>query len=114
MTPQIIGIKKSSATRRCERYCRERSIEFYLRDPTAKPLSPNELARIASAIGGYESLIDEESRFYAKRGLAYMEFDAAEELLANPELMRGPVVRTDRGIAIDPDTPELNRLFEKT
>lgn len=114
MTPQLIGTKKSSGFRRCERYCRDRRIDYQHRDPIAKPLSSGELELIARAVGGYQALIDENSGAYATRGLAYMDFDPREELTETPELLRLPIVRTDRGLAIDPDDRELDRLFGRT
>lgn len=114
MTPQLIGTKKTTGFRRCERYCRERRIEFQHRDPIAKPLSQGELERIAGAVGGYGFLIDEDSTEYTRRGLAYMDYDAREELTETPGLLHLPIVRTDRGIAIDPDDRELDRLFGRS
>jgi len=114
MTPQLIGTKKSKGFRRCERYCRERRIEYQHRDPVAKPLSAGELDRIAEASGGYATLIDKNSATYSERGLSYMEYDAREELTETPSLLRQPIVRTDRGVAIDPDEHELDRLFGRT
>lgn len=111
MTPQIIGTKKSGGFRRCQRYCRERGLEFQHRDPIRKPLSSGELDRLIPSLGSYDALIDEDSQAYAKRGLAYMEYDPAEELNETPELLRMPIVRTDLGIAVDPDEAELDRLF---
>lgn len=111
MTPQIIGTKKSGGFRRCERYCRERSLAYQSRDPIATPLGAGELSRIAEAVGGFARMIDENGSAFEKRGLAYMEYDPAEELTAYPELLRLPIVRTDHGVSIDPDERQLDALF---
>ena len=111
MIPQIIGTKRSNGFRRCERYCRERRIEYQSRDPIGTPLCENELEKIASSVGGAEQLIDEESPRFSKLGLAYMEYDTMEELMEHPELLKTPIVRTDVGVAINPDPSELDRLF---
>lgn len=113
MTPQLIGTKKTRAFRACERYCKERQIEFQTRDPQEKPLGRRELETIAAGIGNAEALIDTESAAYRKRGLAWMEYDPLEELMDHPELLRQPVVRTDRGVEIAPDRTALDRLFPR-
>ncbi len=111
MTPQIIGSRKSASYRACIRYCRERSITCQERDPADAPLSPGELDSIASRCGGFRELLDEESAAYKKRGLQWMDFDPREELLQTPALLRGPIVRTDKGVAVDPDGKKLEELF---
>lgn len=111
MTPQIIGTKKSAAYRRCIRFCRERGIAFQERDPLGKPLSPGELDRIATECGGYDQLLDRESGSFRKRGLEWMEYDAREELLQDPSLLRLPILRTDRGVSVDPAEERLRELL---
>ena len=111
MIPQLIGNRKSRAFRACERYCKERNIDFQTRDPKEKPLGPRELETIIAAVASPDELIDQESQAYRKRGLAWMEYDPVEEIVDDPSLMRQPIVRTDRGIAVDPDTSDLDRLF---
>ncbi len=111
MTPQIIGSRKSAAYRRCERYFKDRRIAFQGRDLNQNPLSPTELDRIADACGGYQALLDENSKEYIRRGMAWMEVDPREELLENPLLLRTPIVRTDGGISIDPDDTTLKELL---
>jgi arsenate reductase-like glutaredoxin family protein len=114
MIPQLIGTKKTQAFRACERYCKERRLEFQTRDPQEKPLGRRELEAIATAVGDMEALIDTESSAYRKRGLAWMEYDPLEELMEHPELLRLPVVRTDLGVEIAPDRAALERLFPRT
>jgi len=115
MTPQIIGTKKSREFRSCERYCRERGIAFQHRDPLEKPLSDGELESIMSGgIGGDitpEDLIDSDSRAFRNKGLAYMDYDPIEELREEPALLRQPIVRTDKGAAVQPDSTVLAKLF---
>lgn len=114
MTPQIIGNARSKGTRACERYCKERGLEYQLRDPGDKALGRRELEVIARGVGGAEALLDTEGAAYQKRGLAYMEFDALEELEANPALLKLPIVRSDLGVEIDPDVAALDRLFGRS
>lgn len=111
MTPQLIGTKKSNETRRIERYLKERGIDFQFVDLTQRGLSVGELETVATAVGGFDELIDPESRSYRKRGMAYMEYDSREELLEDPSLLRMPIVRTDRGAAVNPDGAALAELL---
>jgi arsenate reductase-like glutaredoxin family protein len=93
MNIQIIGTRKSSATRKAERYFKERGITYQFVDVRQRSLSPGELQNIAKAIPP-EELIDPESKAYKQKGLAYMEFDILEEILENPLLLKLPVVRS--------------------
>ncbi|MGM0674319.1 MAG: arsenate reductase family protein [Spirochaetota bacterium] len=111
MVIQLIGTKKSKATQKVERYLKERRIDFQFVDITERALSPGELDKIAHAAGGHEELVDTESKAYSKRGMQYMEFDAREELLENPELLRVPIVRSDAGVAVQPDDAGLRTLI---
>ncbi len=111
MTPQIIGTKKSPKFRACERYCRERGIAFQHRDPLDKPLSEGELDAIVSGGIAPEELIDTECQQFHRKGLAYMEYDPLEEIREHPGLLRQPIVRTDRGVALEPDSARLDHLL---
>jgi hypothetical protein len=39
-----------------------------------------------------------------------MDFDAREELLEDPGLLRMPIVRGDGGVAVEPEEAELKRV----
>lgn len=114
VTPQIIGNAKSKGTRACERYCKERGLQYQLRDPADKALGRRELETLARGVGDAAALLDAAGTTYAKRGLAYMEFDAFEELERDPALLRQPIVRTAAGVAIEPTVAELDRLFGRS
>ncbi|THB66655.1 MAG: glutaredoxin [Spirochaetaceae bacterium] len=97
---QIFGTKKCKASQKAERWLKERNISFQLIDITQKAMSPRELDSVAAAAGGYDKLIDQDSALYKKKGFAWMEYDAREELLENPGLMRTPVIRRPPNQAI--------------
>lgn len=107
MEIQLIGSKKSQETRKIERYFRERKIRFQFVDITVRPPSPGELEKIAAAAGGFEALIDTDSKAFQKRQLQYKDYDAAEELLESPELLKVPIVRHDGGTLIRPSQTDL-------
>ena len=59
MNIQIFGTRKSFDTKRAERYFKERSIKYQFIDLLDKGLSKGEFNSVCQALGGYESLIDE-------------------------------------------------------
>ena len=99
MNIQIIGTKKSSETRKAERFFKERGVVFHFVDLNERPLSKGEIESVARAVGADE-LVDEESKIYKSRGMTYMEFDPLEELGEHPLLMKIPVVRNGREATI--------------
>ena len=56
MNIQIFGTKKSSDTRKAERFFKERGIKFQLVDLKEKGLSKGELASVCQAVGGVDAL----------------------------------------------------------
>jgi len=101
---QIFGTRKCPVTRKAERFFKDRAIDYQFIDLAEKGPSAGELAAIASAVGR-DALVDLEGQRAKKRGFAYMDFDPEEEILADPLLMRTPVVRDGRKAAIG-DAPE--------
>ncbi|PKL24641.1 MAG: ArsC family transcriptional regulator [Spirochaetae bacterium HGW-Spirochaetae-3] len=92
MALQIFGTRKCQATRKAERFFKDRDVGYHFVDLAEKGISSGELDAIARAVG-LDSLVDEESRYYKDRGLAYMDYDPKEEILAHPLLLRTPIVR---------------------
>ena len=90
---QIYGTRKCRVTKKAERFFRDRGIRYHFVDLTEHRLSQGELDNIRRGIPQAESLIDTESAAYKKRGMAYMEYDELEEILADPLLLRTPIVR---------------------
>jgi len=102
---QIYGTKKCAATRKAERYFKERGLSYHFVDLEKYSPSRGELENMARGLSKGESLINTDSRAYQKRGLAYMEFDELEEIQARPELLRTPVVREGPRVIIG-NSPE--------
>jgi arsenate reductase (glutaredoxin) len=99
MALQVFGTRKCQDTKKAERFFKERGARYQFIDLAEKGMSPGELAAVASAVG-VEALVDESSARYAERGLAHLECDLAEELLADWRLMRTPIVRNGRRASI--------------
>jgi arsenate reductase-like glutaredoxin family protein len=109
---QIFGTKKCPVTRKAERFFKERDIDYQFIDLADKGISPGELSSVAAALGK-DSLIDLESPAAKKRGLAYMDYNAEEEILADPLLLRTPVVRNGREAAIGDDAEAWEAFAKK-
>jgi len=111
MNIQIFGIKKSSDTRKAERYFSDRRILYHFRDLNEKGISKGELENIKQAIP-LEELIDKEGKQFQKRNLSFMIYDIEEELLNDPLLFKMPVVRKGK-LATVGYKPEIWNSWKK-
>ena len=92
MNIQIIGTKKCNGTKKAQRFFKERRINFHFKDLAEKGLSKGELENICRNID-CDELLDKSSKQYKKRGLEFMVFNLEEELLADSQLLKTPIVR---------------------
>ena len=92
MNIQIIGHSKCNNTKKAIRFFKERNIKFHFKNITEKPVEMWELKNIRRVIH-IDDLINKESKVYKSKGYEYMDFDAAEEILENPMLLKTPIVR---------------------
>lgn len=99
MNIQIIGTRKCRDTQKAQRFFKERAIAFHFKDLDVKPLSKGELDNIKSEIPVAE-LIDTKGYQYRKRNMSYIIFDAEEEILNDPLLIKTPIVRNGRLVTI--------------
>ena len=92
---QVFGRRDSRDTQKALRFFRERRIPIHFVDVAVKPPSAGELRRFAERLGA-AALVDADGRRYRDLGLGYMRFDEGElleRLLADPALLRLPLVR---------------------
>jgi arsenate reductase-like glutaredoxin family protein len=110
---QIFGTPKCKDTQKALRFFKERRVEVQFRDMALKPPSPGELDDMAAALrgglapagsltpggahAGFEAMLDTNCAAAKERGLSYMDYDAREELLADPRLYKTPLVREGKG-----------------
>ncbi len=99
MNIQIIGTKKCKETQKAERYFKERRIPFHFRDLTEKGLAKGEFENISRIIP-LDHLIDRESKRFTERGMQFMVFNIEEELLADPLLLKTPIVRNEKLVTV--------------
>ena len=95
---QIFGKAKCFDTKKSERYFKERGIKYQFIDIIQKGISKGEFNSVKQAVGGYEKLIDENSK--DKDTLALIKYlvveDREEKLLENQQLIKTPVVRNGK------------------
>ena len=98
MNIQIFGTKKSSDTRKAERFFKERGIRFQSVDMKEKGLSKGELQAVMQAAGGLEALIDPDCK--DKELLALIRHivpeDKFQKVLENQAVLRQPIVRNGK------------------
>lgn len=98
MNIQIFGTKKSSDTRKAERFFKERGIRFQSVDMKEKGLSKGELQAVMQAAGGLDALIDPDCK--DKDLLALIRHIAPEDkfqkVLENQAVLQQPIVRNGK------------------
>ena len=108
MNIQIFGTKKSSDTRKAERYFKERRIPFQYIDLKEKEMSKGEFASVARSVGGPDTMIDWDAKDQDLLALMkYLGDEArAEKLLENQHVMKMPIVRNGKSATLGyaPDT----------
>ena len=98
MNIQIFGTKKSSDTRKAERFFKERGIKFQSIDLKDKGLSKGEFNSVMQAVGGVDAMIDPDCKDKDLLALVtYISADErAEKVMENQSVIRQPIVRNGR------------------
>jgi arsenate reductase-like glutaredoxin family protein len=92
---QVFGLDSDNATRAAIRFFKERRVAIHKVDLRRKPIAAGELKRFVERLGA-TALLDVAGPAYREAGLAYMRLDETgivERLLADPRLLRLPLVR---------------------
>ena len=102
MNIQILGTKKSSDTRKAERFFKERGIKFQFVDLKEKAMSKGEFQSVLQAVGGLDAMIDQNCK--DKDLLALIKYIAAEDkaqkVLENQSVLKLPVVRNGKAATV--------------
>ena len=113
MNIQIFGTKKSSDTRKAERFFKERRIRFQYVDLGEKGLSRGEFQSVLHSIGGIDTMIDENCR--DKDLLALIRYTAEDDreskVFENQSVIKQPVVRNGREATVG-YAPEIWKTWE--
>lgn len=102
---QIYGRRKCKVSRKAERFFKERNVPFSYVDLDQKAPGRREVELFLDVLGE-DAVVDAESKAFKKCGLAYMDYDATEEIGEHPELLRTPIVREGRKLSAG-DAPEF-------
>jgi arsenate reductase (glutaredoxin) len=100
----MFGRRDSRETQKALRFFKERRVPVQFMDLDVRPIAVGELRRFAERLGE-SALIDADSRRYRDLGLGYMRFDPGElfeRLLADPALLRLPLVRFGTEVTAGP------------
>lgn len=113
MNIQIFGTKKSSDTRKAERFFKERGIRFQSVDLKEKGLSKGEFQSVMQAVGGLEAMIDPDCK--DKDLLALIKYIAAEDkaqkVLENQVVLKQPIVRNGKQATVGYQ-PEVRKTWQ--
>lgn len=113
MNIQIFGKTKCFDTKKAERYFKERGVKFQSIDILEKEMSKGEFQSVKQAVGGYEKMIDKNSK--DKDLLALVKYlsekDREEKLLMNQKLLKTPIVRNGRKATLGYQ-PEIWKTWE--
>ncbi len=99
---QIFGIKKSSDTRKAQRFFSERRIQVHFVDMKVRAASIGELRRFAQKFG-VEALLDRDSRRFADLRLRHAQLSEdrwLEKLVEEPLLLKIPLVRCQNRVTV--------------
>jgi len=99
---QVFGLDSDKATRAAIRFFKERRIAIHQVDLRRKPIAAGELRRFVDRLGA-TALLDVDGFAYREAGLAYMRLDETEineRLLADPRLLRLPLVRFGNEVSV--------------
>ena len=102
MNIQVFGTKKSSDTRKAERFFKERGIKFQFVDLKEKAMSKGEFQSVLQAVGGLDAMIDQNCK--DKDLLALIKYIAAEDkaqkVLENQFVLKLPIVRNGKSATV--------------
>ena len=98
MNIQIFGTKKSSDTRKAERFFKERGIKFQSIDLKEKGMSRGELTSVCQAVKGLDKLLDDGTK--DQQTLALVRYlvpaQQLDKVLENQQLLKTPIVRNGK------------------
>ena len=114
MNIQVFGTKKSSDTRKAERWFKERRVKAQFIDLMDKGISRGELRNVAAACGGLEALIDPDAKDRDALALVTYLAPAQKEdaVLEHPQVLRQPIVRNGKKAAVG-YRPEVYEAWQR-
>jgi arsenate reductase (glutaredoxin) len=114
MEIQLFGLANSQATRKAQRFFKERRVPLAYHDCAKRSPSPGELRKWVQRFG-VEQVLDPGSKAYQRQGLAYVsasEDDWLERMAADPAILRLPLVRRGSELAVGEDPAAWQRIAD--
>lgn len=108
----MFGHPKSKATRKAQRFFSERRVGVHFVDLRRRGIAPGELRRFVERFD-VDGVVDPTSRSYERQGLGYLSASAEdwiERIVADPTMLRLPLVRRGRDLVVGDDPPAWGRL----
>ena len=102
---QIFGLVDDQPTRAALRFFKERRFTIHFVDLRRKPIAPGELRRFTERLGA-RALLDNDGRAARELGLGELRLtdaEVVERLLADPRLLRLPLVRLGTSLSAGRD-----------
>lgn len=115
MEVQIFGTKKSSDTRKAQRFFAERRVKVHFVDLAERAASLGELKRFAQKFG-VQALLDRDSKRFAELGLRHTTYSDERwlgKLADEPMLLRQPLVRFQHKLTVGLAEPEWKEWTAK-
>jgi arsenate reductase-like glutaredoxin family protein len=109
---QLFGHARSLATRKALRFFKERRVPVAYMDLRKRNPAPGELRKWVQRFG-VEAVLDPAARAYQEQGLAYVSASAEdwiERMAAAPEILRLPLARCGRDLAVGDDPAAWQRF----
>lgn len=112
MDLQVFTHPKSKASRKAERFFKERGIRFHAVDVRRKPPTPGELRKWVQRFG-VDAVVAAESPSYKERGLQYLsasDDDWIDRMCADPTILNLPLVRCGTHLSVGDDPDAWTRM----
>ncbi len=114
MEVQLFGHAKSQATRKAQRFFRERRVPVAFVDLRKRAPAPGELRKWVQRFG-VDGVLDSNAPSYREGGLQYVrasEEDWIERMAADPSIVRLPLARCGTELSIGDDPAAWERFAE--
>lgn len=108
----MLGLAKSQATRKAQRFFAERRVAYHFNDLAKRPPTPGELRKWVQRFGA-EACLDPASRSYQEQGLQWVsagEDDWIARMVKDPSILALPLVRCGKDLSVG-DDPEAWARF---
>lgn len=98
MNIQIFGTNKCFATKKAQRYFKERRVKFQFIDLKEKGMSRGELTSVCQAVKGLDKVLDNDAK--DQQTLALVRYlvpaQQLDKVLENQQLLKTPIVRNGK------------------